>query len=272
MKLIDIILKWRWQFLREFGGNPERTMSRISDQRMLAVIATMEEDSMLRWYAVRRLTVDGLLERIAKEHHADAHVRREAVNRRANSHALSDIARDDPDSEVRAAATAKLEDQGLISEIAGDDPSRRVRREAVKRLINQRLLAKIARKDGDATVRGASSERLTDFRCLERISRNDKSEEVRKAAVFRFIELSIQQAGGEIAYCESCRGIGRVSVSWGNAVHGHTSYRDCSSCGGIGVRIQAGQGKKAVASTLSQVPDGILSLVVVSPLGIPEGA
>jgi hypothetical protein len=133
----------------------ERATKALTDQTLLAEIATTDRDERVRTSAVSNLTDLGL---------------------------LAKIARSDEHKDVRQAAVKGLTDQTLLAKIAVADRAPEVRACAAAKLADQATLGRVAKMDQDPYVRAAAARKLTDERLLDELATTDKHEVVRQAA------------------------------------------------------------------------------------------
>lgn len=161
-------------------------LQKLTDPVLLAEMAMARTGPthIKREGAVQKLTDQKVLELIAKSD-PDERVRLAAVGKITDQAALGDIALIEMPlkEDVRVAAIEKLTDQTLLGRLATADDKREVRRAAARRLEDQALLGRLARKDDDPVVRKIAINRLKDQALLFNIAETDRDQEVRTAAV-----------------------------------------------------------------------------------------
>jgi len=118
----------------------------VTDQAILAEVATKDIDDRVRLTAVDRLTDQVTLARLATED-KDGFVREAAVLRLSNQTVLKKLALKDRDARIRAAAVAGLTDQALLLQRANNDSDYGVRLTAIANMTDQTLLARLQSHD-----------------------------------------------------------------------------------------------------------------------------
>jgi len=154
----------------------------LTDQAVLAQIAAADSDAGVRRTAVDKLTDQALLTQLA-EAHSDTDVRRAAVQKLTDQAVLKQYALADSDAGVRRAAAETLTDQAVLAQVAAADDDADVRRAAVGKLTGHLVLTQIAAADSNAGVRRLAAERLTDQAVLARVAASDNDAGVRRLAV-----------------------------------------------------------------------------------------
>ena len=167
---------------RNGGTVFKAALDKIVDRdALLSIVWEKDAQYWAKNEAVRKLTNQAELARIAKEH--DKHeVQIEAANLLTDKALLLEVALDGPDG-VRVVALKKLEDSALFIKLACVDTSWVVRKAAVEMVTDTAVLTQVALEDESKEVRSAAVLKLTDQSVLAQIVQNDPSSKTRLAAV-----------------------------------------------------------------------------------------
>jgi len=165
---------------------PEMTRQ-VSDQGLLAKIATGGGNGDVRRAAVEKLNDPALLAQIAVQDQGGV-IRRAAAAKLNDQALLAKIAAEDPAGDVRRAAVEKLADQALLAKIAMQDPDGIVCRAALDRIGDQALRAKIATESKRLDIRVAAIGKMTDQVRLRQWAEKDPQAAIRQAAVRRIAD------------------------------------------------------------------------------------
>lgn len=117
-------------------------------------------------------------------------IRKAAVRKLSDQGVLGRIAREDPHWSVRRAATKRIDDQAVLAEVARSEPNNRVRVEAVERLYDQAALGKVATEDTSRRARTIAIDRLFDVWVLQAVARTAEEKHMRAYARRRLAEIS----------------------------------------------------------------------------------
>lgn len=163
MALQTIMLRFRWTFfpwpwVREVRVERVKT---LTDQRLLAYVATRDNCEEVRKAAVERVDDQSVLADVATSDKS-ARMRGSAVERLTEQSVLAYVARNDLVDDVCRTAVWRLTDQRVLAHVARNDNKPWLRLAAVKRLTEQTVLVDIAEKDRSSEVRAAAVERLKD--------------------------------------------------------------------------------------------------------------
>jgi len=166
-----------------------------------------------RLAAVKKLTDQGLLEKIAKTD-IDPRIRIKAINKLTDEEVLREIACTEGNMQVRLAIIAKFPDpaqrQAKIHYIARYDEKEDNRLAAIEKLTDQSVLTDIAKHDQASKVRAAAIKMLTDQSLLADIAKHDKAEYIRAAVVER---LTDQHVLADMAKCDESPTVCRSAIA-----------------------------------------------------------
>ena len=129
-------------------------------------------DSRIRRNSISKITDQSLLAKIAKNDE-DEEVCNEAIRYLTNQDFIADVAKNANKFDSRYLAIQKLSVQSVIIDVAWTDENSYVRANAVARILDPKALADIAKKHDDPTVRGQAVSRLI-------TELNDTLNEIRK--------------------------------------------------------------------------------------------
>ena len=193
--------------------------SKLTDQRLLLLVARNHPDPRLRAVAVKFLTAPEALAELLDDsspdnsHARNAAAAKLAANPQTDQVLLAKIATTPGDwagRDSRLTAVSHLTDQKLLTELVKTDSDSGMRWQAMLRLKDQTTLAEVARKDTDEVVRKAAAHFLTDQTVLAEIGRKDSDEFVREAAVE---ELTDQTALAEIVKTDRSERVSRTAIA-----------------------------------------------------------
>ncbi len=127
----------------------------------LVKIATSAKDSTLRVSAIRGISDQSALSRIALTD-PSASVRRSAVVRLSDQNTLRSVVTNDRDSDVRSEAVSRLQDPPTLALIARTDTSAMVRLAAIDHIEDQTVLKEISSSDPDISIRRAALKKISE--------------------------------------------------------------------------------------------------------------
>jgi uncharacterized protein YigA (DUF484 family) len=134
----------------------------LTDQQLLARVATLAGEPEVRMAAALKLTDRGLLARIAlfdKDDFASS----AAVSKLADQALLAKIAIEALNDRARLDAAHRLDDQALLAELAVRPSNEYVRKAAISKLNDEKALASIALGDSDPVLRATAVSRMDPY-------------------------------------------------------------------------------------------------------------
>jgi hypothetical protein len=129
----------------------QAAVAKLTDQALLAKVASEAKDYGVRLEAIQRLTDQTLLTKIALEHQ-DSYLRASAIKKLTDQTLLAKIAVEDKGPTIRCAAIKELTDYVLLAKIAMGDPDQWNRETAIQKLMDTVMFAKIASERKDSRV------------------------------------------------------------------------------------------------------------------------
>jgi len=163
------------------GFLPGTASAAVSDQESFLYQALNSPKKSVRMEAIRSLTGDEDLARLARE--GDWFIRRLAVTKIADQSVLAEIALKDPDWAVREEATSRLINQDVLYTIAERDTSKAVRMRAVRTLLDPVYLKRLALWSSYGDVRKQALLLITDDGMILDVVRNSSHEAIRKLGI-----------------------------------------------------------------------------------------
>ncbi|HBT65652.1 MAG TPA: hypothetical protein DEB10_13430, partial [Ruminococcaceae bacterium] len=198
----------------------------LTDQSVLSWVAKNDETNQVCYDAIQRLTDIFELEAVADSRASARHwveIRQEElISRMTSQTELAYIAKLDIDSAIRYAAIRKLTDQSVLAELAKTDRRDNVRKLATERITDPSVLTELAEQDSSYSVRAIAVEKIADRAVLQHIFDTDDNEWVCATAKER---LTGECREHDLVAIESER---ITSIS------GHTAQKfKCKRCGKI---------------------------------------
>jgi hypothetical protein len=167
----------------------EQAVRTLRNQKMLARVATFDRSWSIRELALKRITDERALLRVAKAQ--SGHLQERAAGRIKDPAMLAELAETVPDAGVRKAAVGGIRDRAMLVRIAKLDGDASVRREAVEHLIDPSLLVDLAKTAGDDRVRHAALGRLEGEAFLADLATTAGDADIRKGAVERVADQQV---------------------------------------------------------------------------------
>ena len=124
---------------------------KLTDQSTLAKIAMEDDSYFISQAAIGNLTDQPTLEKIALGRKS-SFLRGEAINKLTNPKILEKIAMEDEDSNVRMSTINKLTNPEILAKIAMQEEKLNIRKRAINKLAKQDMLEKLAAINGDSST------------------------------------------------------------------------------------------------------------------------
>ena len=238
--LLDIALNGNDHYDKSYGYVAIAAVDLISDEAVLAEIATKAAVRAVRVAAVEKITDDkALIEVVENIEKIDENVtvicavleqitdedfliktaltdikglkngwriRQAAVYRITDEPTLKKVATSDEHELVRRPTVERITDEAFLMDIAINDTHAYVRKEAINKITDEAFIIDRAIKENDEEVRITAVRKINDPVVLTDIAKNDSNDHVRKTAVERITnekiltELSKTEENAEILY------------------------------------------------------------------------
>lgn len=176
----------------------ERAVRKLTNQALLAKVAIESVNHRnIREQAVMQLTDPAQLARVAIETRDikdfGAGIGEQAASKLTSQALLARVALETEDAKARKAAMEKLTDQALLFQVAMEAGDEYLRKTAGEKLTDQALLLRAAMEAGDADLGAAAAGKLTDQALLPKVALESKNH----AAVSRaWFKMSAEERSG----------------------------------------------------------------------------
>jgi TPR repeat protein len=186
VKALERLLRSRQASVRRHAL--ESLEGKGGDPSVILWVAEYDSDDELRQEAVRQLTDQAVLARLAKSS-PNAAVRTVAVAKLQDPKLVGDVAANDPNEGVYSAAIVVLKDESVLIDVMRRRPQEPVLELLARKLTDQAALIEILHTSKESITRGIAAGRLTDTALLRQLV-NDPDPVVRNEATKRLKALS----------------------------------------------------------------------------------
>jgi tetratricopeptide (TPR) repeat protein len=170
-----------------------RAVASLSDEKILANLATSDDDDDVRVAALAKVHDQQVLGAIL-ENERSPHLRSAAVQNLADQVRIEDLVRNDKDTAVRFAAVGRLLSEAKALEVVRTDSDLAVRQAALAKIQDQAALESIARSSEPEALRIGALDRLRSASVLAAIVREDASVRIAREAAKRIRDKAVLQA------------------------------------------------------------------------------
>ncbi|OGQ95629.1 MAG: hypothetical protein A2521_17165 [Deltaproteobacteria bacterium RIFOXYD12_FULL_57_12] len=218
-------------------------LGKITDESVLAKVASNDSAEKVRLAAVERLSSPELLSQVARNEEEKHWIRKKAVQGIHDQDLLKKLSMESDSSEVAETSTQKIFDQSVLAEIAQKAVSYTARRCAVDQLTSLEYLLVIARHHQDGNIVKGAFSRIKAVApvLLEELFREFENPDLRFYILRHLLSVALQtqllaeferlhpsyttQVLKELP-CNDCNGKGMINRGM--------EWTDCYPCGGKG--------------------------------------